>query len=90
MARTRKAPVIGRKAFQPISINWSYLYRGRVARTRTKKIHGAAALNARTNGAKPVRPINSHPPRKRIQKKTEIRIMFAYSPRKNIAKGREE
>jgi hypothetical protein len=73
-----------------MSINWSYRYRGNVARTSTKKIQGIVALKAKTKGAKPVNPRNSHPPRKRIQKKTEIKIMLAYSPRKNIAKGREE
>jgi hypothetical protein len=48
------------------------------------------ALNARINGEALVNPKNSHPPRKRMQKKTEIKIIFAYSPRKNMANGKEE
>jgi hypothetical protein len=48
------------------------------------------ALSARIKGVKLVIPINSQPPRNSRQKKTEIKIMFAYSPRKNMAKGREE
>ena len=72
----------GKKTFQPRRINWSYLYRGNAARTQTKtnqitpgiQFNGAISING------------NQPPKKKIFTILHIKIILAYSPKKNNAK----
>lgn len=90
----RKSPSVrGRKIFQPISINWSYLYRGKVARTRMYKKLNTDILNAKASDAKnpdwTVTRGISHPPIKIKQIRLDINNILLYSPRKNKANAIE-
>jgi hypothetical protein len=80
---------IGKKIFHPISISWSYRYRGKVARTRTKAKQKIKAFNA-TIVADGKNANSPQPPRKSSDLIIDIKIMFPYSARKNMAKIIEE
>ena len=86
---------MGRKTFQPSLINWSYRYRGRVARThkKQKSIKVIFSKNQITpgiwfNGF--ILNGGSQPPKNRMLAIALINIIAAYSPRKNKAKGIDE
>jgi hypothetical protein len=84
---------IGMKTFQPSLISWSYLYLGIAAliqtnTNRSKVIliisHTAPGINERNAKG------GSQPPKNKIDVIADIKIMFAYSPKKNAAKLIEE
>jgi hypothetical protein len=84
---TTQNSVSGMKTFQPNRMIWSYLKRGKVAlnqrnRNRMKEVFNASQINP--SGKNPTG--ESQPPRNKIDVSAEIRIMFAYSPRKNRRK----
>ena len=83
------ANAIGKKIVHPISINWSYLYRGKVARTKMKKkqtiiilklkkIAGEINLAKRSIGA-------LQPPKNSKTKIADINNILLYSAKKNSA-----
>jgi len=81
----------GRKLFQPIYINWSYLYLGKVALVTMKKITPIMIfrLNHKLSGNIFKRNkllSGNHPPKNKIETKALIKSMLAYSPKKNKAK----
>ena len=78
----------GRKLFQPMYINWSYLYLGKVARVTMKKTTPRAIfkLNQTLPGRKEKggkSTIGSQPPKNKRETNALIKSMLAYSPRKN-------
>ena len=81
----------GKKIFQPNLINWSYLYLGKAAltQTKTKRTPVVFKPNQRKPGIrlKKIKSIgDNQPPRKYIVTVVDIKIIFAYSPRKKRAK----
>jgi hypothetical protein len=85
--------VTGKNTFHPISISWSYLYRGKVARTRTKRKQNITTLKANHKGGASGSGKSKkgyQPPKNRIVIIADMRSMLLYSPRKNIAKIIEE
>lgn len=81
----------GRKLFQPIYINWSYRYLGKVALVTIKKMTPNAIfkLNHKLFGIifKNHKSIHGHhPPKNNIETKALIKSILAYSPKKNKAK----
>ena len=72
-------------------INWSYLYRGKVARVTIKKITPKASfkLNHKLPGKKVKGnkfTKGNQPPKNSIETKALIKSILAYSPKKNKAK----
>ena len=81
----------GKKIFQPNLINWSYLYLGKAAltQTNTKRTIVVFRPNQINPGIKLKRIKfigESQPPRKYMVTVVDIRIIFAYSPKKKRAK----
>ena len=86
----KKLKEIGKKAFHPNCINWSYLYLGRVARVSIKKTAPKAIfkLNQRLFGKKwKGKMLNggSHPPINKIAANVLINSILEYSAKKNRA-----
>ena len=80
----------GRKDFQPICINWSYLYLGNAALVKIKNItpitilRESQKLPGRTVTGK-LCIIGNQPPKNNIDEKALIKSIFAYSPKKKRA-----
>jgi len=85
--QTTRARVTGRKFFQIRCISWSYRKRGYEARTQRKTTDKRAAFVIRLVAVSSGRVGMCRAPRKRIAERVFIRRMFAYSARKNRAKG---
>ena len=87
--KTKNDKLTGKNIFHPIFINWSYRYRGKVARTRTNKkqiiiililkIIGIDNQTVKNHGA-------NHPPKNKATKIVDINNILLYSAKKNIAK----
>ena len=75
---------IGKKAFQPKYINWSYLYRGKEARTQIKE--NKKNTNFIPKIKEKILLLGNQPPKNNMTIKLLINIIFAYSPMKNKAK----
>ncbi len=85
-----QARVKGKKIFQPKRINWSYLKRGKAARTKTNKnitavifkekhkIPSKKCINNKSKGI-------CQPPKNNIVNNELIKSILPYSPRKNRA-----
>ena len=69
-------------------ISWSYLYRGKAALVKIKKTTPKTILSEsqKLPGKKKISSNGNHPPKNRIEEKTLIKSMLAYSPKKNNAK----
>ena len=85
----------GKNTFHPNRINWSYLYRGRVALTHKKINNNDIVFRAnQINSGIKLKGVKSkggnHPPKNKIVPIPLIKIMAAYSPRKNRANKTEE
>lgn len=99
-ASINNAQTSGNKIFQPSAINWSYLKRGKVARTHINKkitnhnfnpyqIH-AGTVKGKNEKIAEKNGIGSQPPRKIITNKFDITITCKYSPKNKKAKVIEE
>ena len=85
----------GWNTFQPKRINWSYLYLGKVPLTQIKrnKIKIIFIVNQNTPGKAFKGKISNggnHPPKNNITVNELIKIILAYSARKNKTKDAEE
>jgi hypothetical protein len=81
------ARVRGRKFFQIRCISWSYRKRGYEARTQRNTTDSRAALVMRLAAVSSGRVGMWSAPRNRMVERVFIRRIFAYSARKNRAKG---
>jgi len=74
----------GKQTFQQININWSNLNRGKFARTNMNKKFTITTFKAKLNSIK----VNIlKPPKNKVINRDDIKIIFPYSPKKNIAKN---
>ena len=85
---TTQINVKGRKIFQPSRISWSYLYLGKVALTHknTKRIKNTLITNQNIPGIAFKGNISIggyQPPKNRITVRELIKIILAYSAKKN-------
>ncbi len=85
----------GRKTFHPSLINWSYLYLGKVPLTQINKNN--INITFKVNQITPGTTFNgyisnggSHPPKKRMTVIEDIKIILAYSPKKNNTNEADE
>ena len=93
--KTTQINVKGKKIFQPNLINWSYLYLGKAALTHINRNSINNTFNTnQSNGGMKVRASmlngGSHPPKNNITAIALIKIMLAYSPKKNRANAIDE
>ena len=85
---TTQISVKGKKIFHPSLISWSYLYLGKVALTQrnTKRIRKTLIKNQKIPGIAFKGNISIggyQPPRNKMTVKELIKIIFAYSAKKN-------
>ena len=86
----KTAPVIrilsnetGNSTFHPSSINWSYLGRGKDARSKMNTHIKKNVLNKNQNtGGRNAGP--SHPPKNSVEMMADISVIPMYSPTKNM------
>src|SRR5437773_595406 len=91
---TRFTSATGIRTFQPSRINWSYRYRGSVARIQmntysTTNVFSRNQIQPgmyqRKCATATFENGGSHPPKNSVVMTADTTIMFAYSARKNIA-----
>ena len=81
--KKKKPKAKGKKTFHPITINWSNLYLGTLARIKINIKETATILIENINSGST--PKKFQPPKNKIMNKADIKNIFEYSPKKKVA-----